>query len=282
MLVPVPTPGLASAAFGLNIATAATLGLSAISCMLSVVVAPGWDSMACAGGLLRSLSHLQIVSWTGHMAAGMPTAVDIASSSASWASLAVLPIAWTNWSASSMSNALPYIKQQTMLAPPPPAVVSSTWGLLGVHTLHTVSFSPFSSLPPPLLPPPGTVRHSRPRHCFLLTSRRPCCPPQSSAVSQLLSAQLLPFSPVLTSLLSATSAPSTLSNASAWATLVPASIALQPGLLTLLIGSAPYTLSVDTNLTSPILDAWNAFFSALFIGGGAVMLALIIHAGEGA
>ena len=280
MLVPVPTPGLASAAFGLNIATAATLGLSAISCMLSVVVAPGWDSMACAGGLLRSLSHLQIVSWTGHMAAGMPTAVDIASSSASWASLAVLPIAWTNWSASSMSNALPYIKQQMVLAPPPPAVVSSTRGLSGVHTLAT--FCTFFLPAAATAAPSGDCLSFTPSTLLPVNLPPPRCPPQASAVSKLLSAQLLPFSPVLTSLLSATSAPSTLSNASAWATLVPASIALQPGLLTLLNGSAPYTLSVDTNLTSPILDAWNAFFSALFIGGGAVMLALIIHAGEGA
>ena len=106
-------------------------------------------------------------------------------------------------------------------------------------------------------------------------------PPQASAVSRLLITQLLPFSPVLVSLLSDTSAPSTLSKASSWATLVPASIALKPDLLTLLNGSASYTLSVDTNLTSPILDAWNAIFAALFIGGGAVLLALIIHAGEG-
>lgn len=152
VLVPVPAPGLTSAAFGLNIATAASLGLSAISCMLSVAIAPGWDSLACAAGLLRSLSHLQIVSWTSHMAADMPAAVDIAASSASWASLAVLPIAWTNWSAS-MSNALPYIAQQAVPAPPPPVAVSNYLLTLTLLVFYRFSFL-MPLLPPPFLPLP--------------------------------------------------------------------------------------------------------------------------------
>ena len=67
LLVPIPAPGLNTAAYGLNLGSAATMGLSALSCMLSVAVAPGWDSMACAAGVLRSLSHLQVVDagWDG-------------------------------------------------------------------------------------------------------------------------------------------------------------------------------------------------------------------------
>ena len=58
--IAIPQPGLTTAASGLNIGSAVSMGVSAVACALSTVFAPGWDSLACAAGLLRSFSHLQV------------------------------------------------------------------------------------------------------------------------------------------------------------------------------------------------------------------------------
>ena len=51
-------------------------------------------------------------------------------------------------------------------------------------------------------------------------------------------------------------------------------------MLAVLNGSSTLELDVGVNLRSPVVDAWNAAFSALMIGGGAVLLSIAIHAGK--
>lgn len=58
--VVVPSQAVALVADISHYATMAVMGASAVSCGATALLAPGWRSIACVGGLLRSLGHLQV------------------------------------------------------------------------------------------------------------------------------------------------------------------------------------------------------------------------------
>ena len=95
-------------------------------------------------------------------------------------------------------------------------------------------------------------------------------------MSKFLSLDLLPYSPVLVSAFSITSAPDT-ANAASWTPLVAAQTDLQPQVIKQ--GNGNLLLAPNEDLSGPISNAWNSAFSALFVGGALVLGALILHFG---
>lgn len=97
-------------------------------------------------------------------------------------------------------------------------------------------------------------------------------------MSKFISLDLLPYSPVLVSAFSNTSAPDT-ANAASWTSLVVAQTDLQPQVIGLLKGNRSLLLAPNEDISGPISNAWNSAFSALFVGGALVLGALILHFG---
>lgn len=89
--VSVPAPSLPRAATTLNAMSAAAVAASALSCMAGAVLTPGWTAVACGAGVLRSMGHLQLLGFTGHMSANMPAAYVTATDSAAWPALQFAP-----------------------------------------------------------------------------------------------------------------------------------------------------------------------------------------------
>lgn len=97
-------------------------------------------------------------------------------------------------------------------------------------------------------------------------------------MSKSLSLGLLPYSPVLVSAFSNTSAPDT-ANAASWTSLVAARTDLQPQVISVFRGNSSLTMALEEDVTETILGAWNSAFSALFVGGSLILGALILHFG---
>ena len=85
-------------ATALTISSAVMLGVSATVCLASGVFAPGWDSIACGAGVLRSWGHLQVVGASaGGVAARMPQGYGVAAGCVRWTLLDFMPESATSW-----------------------------------------------------------------------------------------------------------------------------------------------------------------------------------------
>lgn len=159
--VSVPAPGLAAASTGFRWASLAALGLSGAACAASTVLAPGWATLACGAGLLRSLGHLQLASMSGRMAADMPPAFTLSTDSSSWARMTFLPTGMTDWS-QQLSVAL---KQNESATPPPPPSPPTAYTVrsAGLVVVYLCCYNPST------------------KHAFETALRWLCCPRRTRA-----------------------------------------------------------------------------------------------------
>lgn len=121
----VPAKGLPTAAKVFSISTAATLGISAVTCGVAALVTPGWTTVACAAGVLRSLGHLQLMAFTSNLAAHMPRPFQVAADSASWARLDFAPYAATSF----ITKSSRLVNQLVPTVPSPPPPLGEATGL---------------------------------------------------------------------------------------------------------------------------------------------------------
>ncbi|KAG2443528.1 hypothetical protein HXX76_001880 [Chlamydomonas incerta] len=140
--VVVPSQAVALAAGISHYGTMAVLGASALSCGATALLAPGWRSIACVGGLLRSLGHLQVLSYTESLAFRTPAAYQKAASASEWSQLAWLPASATSWS-ESFSKRLGRLA--SAVPPPPPPRLQSLSGTLETAIVDSglVSATPY-------------------------------------------------------------------------------------------------------------------------------------------
>ncbi|KAG1679107.1 hypothetical protein FOA52_000462 [Chlamydomonas sp. UWO 241] len=142
--VDVSSPGLSVASLTINIVTAAAMGASAATCMASAVFAPGWATLACGAGWLRSLGHLQFVGMSSSLAANMPTSFQEASNSARWSLLGFAPATITSF-ADRMSPTVTELEAEAATAEPRlPAVLPANSSVEGAISAQLLPYGPLT------------------------------------------------------------------------------------------------------------------------------------------
>lgn len=107
-------------------------------------------------------------------------------------------------------------------------------------------------------------------------------PAQNSSTNSLVTRDVLPLSPLLSSLVSNPPPPSNVSvmASNTWGQLEPVDTAPNPTLLAVLNGTRDAVALVQLDNQGLVAAAWRDAFSALFVLGIVVLLALIVHGGE--
>jgi hypothetical protein len=92
---------------------------------------------------------------------------------------------------------------------------------------------------------------------------------QNLNVTQYLASLLLPYSPLLLTAVSS----------SATASVTPVCTDLNPQVIAVINDTASLELLAVPDSQLTVVDAWNNAFSAIILGGVAVLVALLVHAG---
>lgn len=125
---------VSTAASAARWSSVAALATSAAACASTALLSPGWRGVACAGGLLRSWGHLQLLAFTDGLAFHTPPAFRQAAGGLSWTLLGWLPASATPW-AEGYSHRLRAMEGAVPPPPPPYLQVGTRSAREGQHCM---------------------------------------------------------------------------------------------------------------------------------------------------